>query len=939
MPMHLEFPADHPVEEAGRQLLAALLKHLGLAAAAADLVRAELERGPGDQAPQLPPGLEECARAVQQTKWRLIRSRQEQVKSYKEVCAPLVERCRFLLAEVKPAQSEQVTALASLPILFKESRFKQTVRSVIRQKRERKQLQGRVEDLLNVSLKSGEAVGEASGEEAGQGEDDCFKLKDLVNEELQGSMASDAVALLSSSCEPSQCNDNEMRRSWQPLTASRDTPGSLLQDSREDRLRTSRDDLSSSREGLKGSKEGLVLSTDSSILPATKSVSGHSLADQLDCRNVSFDEEFIESEEEKEEVDDEAKDEDSKKHDQDAEGRASEEESDLAVDDEDQELRDLQDCEGDTEVELKPAVVAGELEEGLGSQESSPSPEIPKKVVRPSSLAEPVKYSTVGESSALTGKLISQIVEFVCDSKTVNLELVRRVMVLQVERYHIRLKGVKELVQLFHTTQLIPSVRYCLLNGWQGIVHSGRRLAGPVPQCLAGLQLLPPYDKASLQLAYSRVLDWSMAELRRLVGGAELQVRGRIPRGARMKESVNCRDQAGVGSLQPDSRFLLTILAMLSVRYSGQELSIIFNSQAVALVQTLIRLIGPDLTNYHQTFLSYQQTSKNQSIYAIFEDMLSRGRPGGCPVGGAELAKQMKIGSRVVRGQDWKWGDQDGHGEGRVIGELGDDGWIRVQWDNASTNSYRMGKEGKYDLKLAESPHTSETDTETESDEEDGGEVGGRIELQPSSPARQIKLASFQLLRCLALGCGLQANTMQSSAVQQCAGILRQTVQLGSGAGRGGGEQLLLARDQHRGWATLGFIRAVCLAGPLCRALCTPAWLQLAFSLVETGDTGRDSSLPTQLLALRLLATVLPHCPLATALQCRLHERLFTVLGHTALMCRTDGSHYGDQGLLQKVCCISWLFVDSLISLGSSGSGYSGEPHRLALLHSSGGND
>ena len=49
-----------------------------------------------------------------------------------------------------------------------------------------------------------------------------------------------------------------------------------------------------------------------------------------------------------------------------------------------------------------------------------------------------------------------------------------------------------------------------------------------------------------------------------------------------------------------------------------------------------------------------------------------------------------------------------------MIGELGDDGWIRVQWDNASTNSYRMGKEGKYDLKLAETPMMSDSDTEAE---------------------------------------------------------------------------------------------------------------------------------------------------------------------------------------------------------------------------------
>lgn len=42
---------------------------------------------------------------------------------------------------------------------------------------------------------------------------------------------------------------------------------------------------------------------------------------------------------------------------------------------------------------------------------------------------------------------------------------------------------------------------------------------------------------------------------------------------------------------------------------------------------------------------------------------------------GPELTKLMKIGTRVVRGQDWKWGDQDGpSGEGRIISEVGDDG-------------------------------------------------------------------------------------------------------------------------------------------------------------------------------------------------------------------------------------------------------------------------
>lgn len=67
---------------------------------------------------------------------------------------------------------------------------------------------------------------------------------------------------------------------------------------------------------------------------------------------------------------------------------------------------------------------------------------------------------------------------------------------------------------------------------------------------------------------------------------------------------------------------------------------------------------------------------------------------------------------------------QDGPapGLGRVIGELGEDGWIRVQWDTSSTNSYRMGKEGKYDLKLAEPPPATQPPTEDSDTEDDTGQ-------------------------------------------------------------------------------------------------------------------------------------------------------------------------------------------------------------------------
>ncbi|CAG01730.1 unnamed protein product, partial [Tetraodon nigroviridis] len=79
----------------------------------------------------------------------------------------------------------------------------------------------------------------------------------------------------------------------------------------------------------------------------------------------------------------------------------------------------------------------------------------------------------------------------------------------------------------------------------------------------------------------------------------------------------------------------------------------------------------------------------------------SASRPG--PVGGS-----MEVGMRVVRGLDWKWGNQD-DGEGHVgtvveIGRQGStttpDKTVVVQWDSGTRTNYRTGYQGSYDLLL-----------------------------------------------------------------------------------------------------------------------------------------------------------------------------------------------------------------------------------------------
>ena len=63
------------------------------------------------------------------------------------------------------------------------------------------------------------------------------------------------------------------------------------------------------------------------------------------------------------------------------------------------------------------------------------------------------------------------------------------------------------------------------------------------------------------------------------------------------------------------------------------------------------------------------------------------------------------IGLRVVRGPDWKWGDQDG-GEGftGTVTNITPPGLLSrcviVVWDSGLKGHYRAGPKGSYDLRV-----------------------------------------------------------------------------------------------------------------------------------------------------------------------------------------------------------------------------------------------
>ena len=82
------------------------------------------------------------------------------------------------------------------------------------------------------------------------------------------------------------------------------------------------------------------------------------------------------------------------------------------------------------------------------------------------------------------------------------------------------------------------------------------------------------------------------------------------------------------------------------------------------------------------------------------------------------LNYRMEVGLRVVRGPDWKWGNQDdGEGHCGTVVEIGKpssstspDKTVVVQWDSGSRTNYRVGYQGQYDLRIKDNAPTGKND-------------------------------------------------------------------------------------------------------------------------------------------------------------------------------------------------------------------------------------
>ncbi|KAM9264685.1 E3 ubiquitin-protein ligase HERC2 isoform 5-T5 [Cariama cristata] len=481
--------------------------------------------------------------------------------------------------------------------------------------------------------------------------------------------------------------------------------------------------------------------------------------------------------------------------------------------------------------------------------------------------------------------LLNTIVEFALKEEPVDVEKMRKCLLKQLERAEVRLEGIDTILKLAAKNFLLPSVQYAMFCGWQRLIPEGANIGEPLTDCLKDVDLIPPFNRMLLEVTFGKLYAWAIQNVRNILLDANAKFKELGVQPVPLQTITN-ENPAGpsLGTI-PQARFLLVMLNMLTLQHGANTLSLLLNSGMLALTQTTLRLIGPSSDNIEEDMIA----SSHGASATVLEESRKESTPVQLPVSGPELAAMMKIGTRVVRGVDWKWGDQDGPapGLGRVIGELGEDGWIRVQWDTGSTNSYRMGKEGKYDLKLAEPPPATQPTTE-DSDTEDDSE-GEQVErnLHPTS---MMLTSTVNLLQTLCLSAGVHAEVMQSDATRTLCGLLRMLVESGTIDKSASLPNKLVYKEQHRSWCTLGFIRSIALMPQMCSTLSTSQWITLLMKIVEGHESFTAASLQRQILAVHLLKAVLPSWDKNERSRDMkfLVEKLFGFLGSLLSTCSSD---------------------------------------------------
>ncbi|XP_072935158.1 probable E3 ubiquitin-protein ligase HERC2 [Epargyreus clarus] len=756
------FPPEHPLEELRRALLAVLLYHAGLKEHALATATTEMEKGEV----KLSPAMSEVVKCVQQSKWTLIRTRQQQSRGYKEVCAAPLEKARFLLHEVRAAMSPAAAALRERPPYRRLTNTQKMFRKVMHMAKSptfkkcfetTKELRNRQNSLSKSMLKTTGTLLQG----------DALLIKSVIGH------SSAMSTRLNDETPTNQVDIHKVLEKGAPYTkdaVNQQTKIKLLTREKpfekDIKNASNFDDMRNDSRDYKLSEKDELMDRDYDDKTPTNEISISSMNDITDNSILK---ESIESE------------------------------------------KQVLLLAEDLKTEL---IMADEEKDDDNSERNK----FVNAWVAKLACEEKDLYWMLEEVTPEQQKLTTAIIDFVMTDESCDIDILRRALYCQMQRAEIRRNGYYIINKILHASQTMSeSIKYAALVG-----VLGASLADSVPQVslkptiplkkpLDGIESVIPYTKYMVLLERSILFDFVLLELKAKV------IEGEHSYPLPLKMSANYGAHALLNK-PSRARFIIALLSLLVEGCSGPEIDQLINGGALSTCLTLLKQIGGDTSQHSSVICS---GNKPKQCLIIYEDERIGARVRGASLSGPELASLMKIGTRVVRGKDWKWGDQDGApgAEGRVIGELGEDGWVRVCWDAGGTNSYRMGKEGKYDLKLARSPSPPASVDET---------LNGVLDVSVEWwPVNEVRAACTTAVRALCAGAGGARRLARRNV---CA-LQRRLLTLAHTANCV--PPIAFGPQLH---TALVVIRAGAHSPEMRVSLCTDAWFELCYSMISCTD-------------------------------------------------------------------------------------------------------
>lgn len=187
-----------------------------------------------------------------------------------------------------------------------------------------------------------------------------------------------------------------------------------------------------------------------------------------------------------------------------------------------------------------------------------------------------------------------------------------------------------------------------------------------------------------------------------------------------------------------------------------------------------------------------------------------------------------------------------------------------------------MGREGQYDLKLADSTNAI---TPNESEKEDIGKPEISTFVGSDHPTKLLKSSCIKLLQVLAVSVGLHADKMQQNAVQNMASMFRDII-----SSRINFTHLGLDRE-----TICGFLRAISTCREFSNYLTSDAWIKLYFDVLESNENSEN--ILGKIQCLRLLQNVLlTWDALSSDRMIMFVERIMNLLSNLCIYCPNDYS-------------------------------------------------